>query len=295
VIEGSEASFYQFHDVFDPGFRMAVRATLEHERGKSAGAPWCLGYFVDNEMNWGEDTDLAGAVLRSSPGQYAKKVLVEELQARYGDVAALNRAWGTRHATWDDLRKSSQPPANAQGARADLKRFNRRIAETYFRICRDEVKRIAPGQLYLGCRFTWEGEFGFEQAAKYCDVVSFNLYRLELESLRLPRELGVPVIIGEFHFGATDRNNVNSALVEVADQRERAAALARYVRSALANPLVVGVHWFQYMDEAVTGRGDGENYQAGFVGVTDAPYAETVAASRDVGAQLYRLRAGGKR
>ena len=45
----------------------------------------------------------------------------------------------------------------------------------------------------------------------------------------------------------------------------------------LGNPLIVGTHWFQYGDQATTGRGDGENYQIGFVDVCDTPYAETIA------------------
>jgi hypothetical protein len=33
---------------------------------------------------------------------------------------------------------------------------------------------------------------------------------------------------------------------------------------------------------------DEENYQIGFVDVADTPYAETIAASREVGCNLYR-------
>jgi hypothetical protein len=46
------------------------------------------------------------------------------------------------------------------------------------------------------------------------------------------------------------------------------------------------------VDQATTGRGDGENYQIGFLDVCDTPYAETVAASREVGESMYRRRAG---
>ena len=56
------------------------------------------------------------------------------------------------------------------------------------------------------------------------------------------------------------------------------------------HPRIVGTHWFQFGDEAVTGRGDGENYQIGFVDVCDTPYAETIAASREIGAELYQAR-----
>ena len=56
------------------------------------------------------------------------------------------------------------------------------------------------------------------------------------------------------------------------------------------NRYLVGTHWFQFGDQATTGRGDGENYQIGFLDVCDTPYPEIIAASRQVGADMYRWR-----
>jgi len=54
-----------------------------------------------------------------------------------------------------------------------------------------------------------------------------------------------------------------------------------YIRSVTDNPAFVGTHWFQYIDEPLTGRElDGENYNIGFV--TDTPYPERVRAARGV-------------
>ncbi len=83
-----------------------------------------------------------------------------------------------------------------------------------------------------------------------------------------------------------------SGLVPVSGQRERGAAYADYVEGALRNPLIVGTHWFQYGDQATTGRGDGENYQIGLIDVCDTPYGETIAAVRKVGYHMYTLRSG---
>jgi agarase len=49
----------------------------------------------------------------------------------------------------------------------------------------------------------------------------------------------------------------------------------------------VGVHWFQYIDEPLTGRFDGENYNIGFVDVTDTPYPELRDAARRVNNTIY--------
>ena len=44
------------------------------------------------------------------------------------------------------------------------------------------------------------------------------------------------------------------------------------------------------MDQPLTGRPDGENYQIGFVTVADVPYPELVKAARDTAASMYRRR-----
>ncbi len=67
-------------------------------------------------------------------------------------------------------------------------------------------------------------------------------------------------------------------------------AACSYVRGALRNPYIVGTHWFQYKDQATTGRGDGENYQIGFIDVCDTPYSEIVSEAREVAASMYAYR-----
>jgi len=130
--------------------------------------------------------------------------------------------------------------------------------------------------------------------AKYCDVISMNRYCHQVRDVKLPGNVDAPVIIGEFHFGASDRGLFWNGLVSTDDQADRGRKYADYVNSALDNPQIVGVHWFQYGDEAVTGRGDGENAQCGFVDVCDTPYAETTAASRATADGMYQRRAAAK-
>ena len=288
-IEGSQGFWKKFPDVFDAGFAAGLRRYLADRYASAANDPWCVGFFVDNELSWGSDTSLAAAVLISPPGQAAKKAFAADLKAKYKTVARLNAAWGTKHASWDALLAATDAP-KADRAQADLKAFNSKIAETYFRICRDEVRRIAPKNMYLGCRFAWRNDMAVLTAAKFCDVVSFNWYRDTPGDFRLPGGVDMPVIIGEFHFGALDRGMFHTGLVRAASQNDRAAMYERYVRDALRHPQLVGTHWFQYADQALTGRGDGENYQIGFVDVCDTVYHETVAACRRVGYGMYQLR-----
>ena len=48
------------------------------------------------------------------------------------------------------------------------------------------------------------------------------------------------------------------------------------------------------MDEPTTGRGDGENFQFGFLDVADSPYQETIDTARLLGAELYTYRTAGR-
>jgi len=289
-IEGSEGYWGKFPDPFDPSLERALEATLKTHRD-AAGDPWCLGYFVGNELSWGSEASLAEAALRSPANQPAKQAFAEWLKAKYETVARLNDAWGTGHASWDALLKSTTPP-DAGKAKDDLAAFYSRIAEEYFRVCRAAVKAADPEGLYLGCRFAWVNDRAVRAAAEYCDVVSFNRYSYSVADFRLPEGVDKPVVIGEFHFGALDRGMLHTGLRPVANQEARAAAYRDYVRGALENPWIVGTHWFQYGDQATTGRGDGENYQIGFLDVCDTPYPETIRACREVGAGMYRTRSG---
>ncbi len=292
-LEGSEGYWGKFYDVFDPSFRQQLRNRLAREKDRSAGDPWCIGYFVHNELSWGDDTSLAVAALVSPADQPAKKVFVEDLRAKYGTIAKLNETWGTAHGSWQDLLDSQAAP-DKQKASEDLQAFYDKTARTYFATIRDELRKVAPQQLYLGCRFAWVNDIAARAAADFCDVVSYNRYTYNVEDLELPGQIDMPLIIGEFHFGALDRGMFHTGLRSTKNQQDRAETYARYVQGALRNPYIVGTHWFQYKDQATTGRGDGENYQIGFVDICDTPYPEIVGKAREVGYSMYpyRVKAG---
>lgn len=67
---------------------------------------------------------------------------------------------------------------------------------------------------------------------------------------------------------------------QVCDQNERGVAYRYYVEGAASTsmPALIGAHWFQWMDEPVTGRS--ENYNIGLVDVTDRPYDEMMLLCR---------------
>ena len=294
-IAASTGYWGQFKDPYEPEFAEKLKAALAKTAAGTADDPWCLGYFIDNEIGWGSATDLATASLASPPEQAAKKAMIEFLKGRYADIVKLNAAWGTSHASWEALAAATAAPDKKRAA-ADLEAMTGRIAEQYFRVIRDTVRAIAPKKLYLGCRFAWVNDPAAVAASKFCDVVTYNRYKTSVADLKLPAGADdKPLLIGEFHFGALDRGMFHTGLVPTASQAARAEAYKSYVQGALANPLLVGTHWFKYQDEPTTGRPlDEENYQIGFVDICDTPYAETIEASRAVGYGMYAFRKNAK-
>ena len=168
------------------------------------------------------------------------------------------------------------------------------VSERYFSTIRRVLKDELPNHLYLGCRIAWGTDVIYRAAARYCDVVSVNIYS-RTPARDLPDGADdKPMLNGEFHFGALDRGMFHTGLVATRDQRERADAYRGYVEACLDHPRFVGTHWFQWQDQPLTGRNDGENYQIGFLSVADTPYPELVKAARAVAAEMYKRRYGKK-
>ena len=287
-IAGSHGMWWKFRDPWDASFAHGVTAALK-AHGREAHDPWCIGFFIDNEINWGGTTDLAKWTIQSSADQPAKLAFADWLLKRHGTFAALNAKWGTEYADRSDFLSSVRLPPSA--AKDDLYRFSNLVIDRYFAVTRETVKAFDPQLLYLGCRFAgWARDEVVAACAKYCDVVSYNIYREKIDDWRLPAKLDAPVLIGEFHFGATDRGPFGTGVRQAKDQEDRAAKMKGYVETALANPQIVGVHWHQFSDQAATGRFDGEYLQVGLTDVCDTPYPIMRKALREVGYSLYETR-----
>jgi len=290
-------------DPFDPAFAAAIDEIVAKAATIHGDDPYLIGYFVDNELAWGlgQSSDprlrygLAVEALKFGAASPAKSAFVGQLADKYRDANKLTAAWGITAPSWDEIRERGLTLSSSTLARSavtdDLRAFIALFAETYFRIVAEAIRRHDPHHLYLGSRFQARTPEAVAACARYCDVVSFNVYRADLagEKWASFHALRKPALIGEFQFGSTDTGLFWPGLYDVAIEAERGPAYAAYLRSALADPDIVGVHWFQYVDEPLTGRLlDGENGHMGFVSVADVPYAGLVSAARDANLALLK-------
>ncbi len=288
-------------DVFDERFPKVIEEAITRATQEWKEDPWCIGYFVDNELSWGgwgaspsSRYDLPRRVLSVKENLPAKREFIRWLRAKYGDVESFSRAWGISITSWKDLENQPLifPDPMTPSCIADLSDLLRLFARRYFEVVSSLLKKYAPHQLYLGCRFAPRPLEVVQESAKYCDVITFNIYTFTIDSEEwaFTNSLGKPCLIGEFHFGALDRGMFHQGLVPVANQKERGEAYQAYVRSVWALPAFVGCHWFQYVDQPLTGRFDGENYNIGFLSVTDYPHWDLVESARQIHQQVYEKR-----
>jgi len=254
---GIENGIMGLPDVYTTDFKVKVDAAIRDFVTPYRENPWLIGYFTGNEPSWtGQEERLCQLILdgKERPIQTALKNFLSD-----GDTPEKRKQF-----IFDTFR-------------------------IFLQTINKMVKTYDPNHLNLGMRF---GHVPGKEIIAICkdvfDVFSFNCYDLypKKEFMdQISEGTGLPMIIGEYHFGTVDRGMAQS-LWQVNSQRERGVAFSYYTEQAYAHPGLIGTAWFQWCDQDLTGRNDGENYNCGLVDVTDRPYPFMVEA---VGRTAQRL------
>jgi hypothetical protein len=180
-------------------------------------------------------------------------------------------------------------------AQADLADFSTEMVARYFNTLTAACKQVDPHHLNLGARYYTVPPAWVLNGMRGFDVFSINCYRRQVpadELAYITSVLGIPVMIGEWHFGALDVGLPGSGIGRNHDQAGRGQAYRVYVENAARIPSCVGVHYFTLYDQSAMGRFDGENYNIGFLDVCHRPYQPLVDAARLTHERLYALAAG---
>ncbi|MGC1548856.1 MAG: beta-agarase [Rhodanobacter sp.] len=280
-------------DPFDPRFAQATeRAVIKAVQGVRDD-PWLLGYFADNELAWAGSGPqgrwaLAMGTLRGESRSAAKQAFIAALKKKYGTSVQLASAWGIPLSSWDALDVTGFAAPNPNEAHPaitdDYIAWQRQYADAYFRTVAEALHRHDPHHLFLGGRFAVNTPEAVASCAQFCDVVSFNVYADLPEhgfDVAAMQKLDRPALISEFHFGSDDRGPFGKGVVSVWNEGQRGESYTRFMKAAASSSIIVGAHWFDYVDQPVAGRLlDGENSHIGLVGVTDLPFDGFVDAVR---------------
>lgn len=303
---GSPSIDYRMPDVFAPEWEANLKARLEKERDTTANDPWNIGYFIDNERNWGRfprAAFVALLTLQCPPTAPAKIEFIKDLKTKYGTIDKLNEGWGTKHASWDALanyreKVSFDKPAN-KNMETDCGDFGMKFAEKYFSTCRRLLKEVAPKNMYLGVRLNGHIDPSLIRLqTQYCDVISYNIYDQTPDGrIKQYDAIDFPFMVTEWGIDNDPRQSpfrASKQQVGVGVKKPRTDVLVNYARQAITNPKLVGAHFFQYRDQPISGRPDGEGLLRGFVNVADTPNFELIQANRRLGYEMYKMRAAGE-
>ncbi|MCL6458777.1 MAG: beta-galactosidase [Gorillibacterium sp.] len=296
--ETKETIFRDFPDVFSPEYE-------ENAKAFAAGLlplrddPRLVGYFMRNEPHWAfvDSLNLTELLIAHSEQLFCKQRLVEWLETKYETVERLNDAWGTSLNSFSHLTQVPfQLPAEEREARKnDYAAFDRLLIRRYVEVPAGYCKEVDPHHLNLGMRYAWVSSEAILEGCEAFDVFSINCYQSSPDKEQIAsisKHLSRPVMIGEFHFGAADAGLPACGIRAVATQEARGRAYRYYVEQSAAIPELVGIHYFQYPDQPVLGRFDGENYQIGLVDVCQRPYSELVEQATLAHERMYRVRTG---
>lgn len=232
-------------DIFIPDYDKKVEEVVKTSVSERKNDPYLIGYFLQNEPSWLEqESRICGLILDG-----------KDLPIK----AALQSF----------LKEGDTPERRVEFVHATYRKHIATITKY--------LRKYDPNHLSVGIRFR-HSKVPHQDILSICkdffDVYSFNTYRLSPNMdyvNEVAQKIDLPMILGEFHFGTVDRG-MAAGLVQVANQEERAVAFRYFAENAFANPSLIGVAWFQYTDQGILGRGDGERYNIGLVDVTDRSY-----------------------
>jgi hypothetical protein len=282
-------------DVFDTSVVARLTAILASQIGANIRNPYIVGWSVGNEYDEIITPDEIKAILALGATTPAKRALVDQaLAALYqGDKSVLAAAWKINAA--DIYAASPTPPAQ------DLETLRQFFARNYYQTLYQTVKSIDPNHLYFGFWIVpgwWINQHDWEMMAANCDVIGFDYYVpkfLSGEVDSLIRAANKPVMIGEYSFPSAYnrmRGFGSFQTVATSSDSESGDLYTQWLRDTSAYPYCVGLSWFEYRDEPVSGRGDtgghnagsnliyGEDYAFGLVDVADRPKYDLVERVR---------------
>jgi hypothetical protein len=259
--------------------------------------PRLLGYYSDNEMGWWNGI-LFNMTLEQAESSGQRQRLIELLRTTYRNnweelLIDFEPAPGVEN--WENLaahgRLFLRPGGN--GVRTE-RRFLALLAERYYSLVKQIIRKYDSRALILGDRYQ---SFYYPEvvraSAPYVDAISSNLNagwndgsvpRFYLETLHALT--GKPIMVGEFYLAANENRsgnkNTRGTFPVVETQKERARGIRNTLQMLINTPYVIGADWFQYYDEPMHGRYDGENFNFGLVDIYNRPYDGVIKAFSDV-------------
>jgi hypothetical protein len=286
--------YRDFPDVYHPDFEKDA-ADYAQALAETAEDPALIGYFMMNEPNWAFSKELPAVGMLYNTAKCATRTrLADFLRDKYPSDAQLAGGWNME-VDFARMEEGKWEGEFTPAALADLEVFSEMMVEKYFETLSDACKKADPNHLNLGIRYAGVPPQWAVAGMRSFDVFSMNNYREKVpfdQTKEIHDLLQMPVIIGEWHFGALDVGLPSSGIGHVRTQADRGKAYRVYFEDAAANPYCVGVHWFVLYDQSAVGRFDGENYNIGFLDICNRPHEPLCNAAIQSHEAMYDIATG---
>lgn len=287
---------HAFPDPFDPRWQESVQKRVHEIAVVVKDKPYFAGWFADNERS---HRDLHRFVW--SP--HCSTEFRRYLEKRYGTIAALNRAWGTKFESFDALMREKPDPVVRKGAMyEEFRAFSREIIRHFNQTLLNAIHAEDPGRLVFSNRFM-VGEIRdvLDNLDLYegFDGIAINVYPANITAGIDPSErqyiemvharTGKPILITEWSVPALDSGLYDrpahldwSYPQAMETQALRARQAAQYEADLYNMPYVVGAHWFTWNDFDTPVR----QANRGLFKVDKQPWTELQDALRSINARM---------
>ena len=225
---GIETGIMGMPDVYAPDYLAKVDSAAARQCAPRKDDPYLLGYFLGNEMPWpGRESELANLILSGG-----ETPMQNELKKYLSDGDTPERR----------------------------KTFIYNTFSKFLEIVNTVVRKHDPNHLNLGLRYGGTPPDDIIKASIGFDVFSINIYGYDAyDKIKKVYDLtGLPVIIGEFHFGTPGRG-LAPGLAQTRDQEERGVAYRYYIENAASTSSPYQGHtgfsgWISLLQDAVMVR-----------------------------------------
>ena len=258
--------------VFDPEFETFCDKHAQQLLA-TKDDPNLFGHFSDNEMPFKfESLDNYLALPENEPGHRAAKSWLNEKGISAENITDNHR-----------------------------EEFMSLVADKYFSIVSNAIKKYDPNHMYIGARFysSEKNQPAFmKTAGKYLDIVSNNYYNKwtpdSTDMKNWEEWTGKPFIITEYYTKGEDSGmpNQSGAGWIVRTQKDRGLFYQNYNLGLLESKNCVGWHYFKYQDNDPTAKGvDPSNIDAN-KGIVDNDYniwEDMMKEMKELNLQVYPI------
>ncbi len=295
-LELGRGSRFHWFDPFDPKMEKTTEERARELTAPYRNLPQLIGYFSDNEIGWWNSA-LFTWYLKDPWENHTKQLLWRMLYTTYGGswtnlLSDFSPRGGAK--SFEDLKKAGAAlklKVGGNGIRL-VDRFMSAVAGRYYQLMYRAIHAADPRALVLGDRLPlYYHQDVIRAMGNNVDVISTNYNVDTADGWVAPyyfdglRKLDdKPVLVSEFFFSAAQNRSGNlnentggthpnpGHLMTVPTQAERAWGAGRALLNFARFPNVAGAQWFQYCDEPLGGRADGENYDMGLIDTSNRPY-----------------------